>query len=254
MKAILVSRFGSPDVLEYTDIEPPTPAADEVRIRVEATGVNPVDTYIRSGNYPALPDLPYIPGSDIAGTVESCGSQVLSFHPGDRVYTCGTVSGGYAQMATAKAAGVFPLPLQISFQEGACLGVPATTAWRALFIRGRGKIGETVFIHGASSSVGMCALQLARAAGLQVYGTAGTAVGMVKLKELGIAAVWNHREEEYIDAIQEDLKGARFNLILEMLAHVNLSNDMDLLARHGRVVINRQPGEHHLRSQVHHGA
>ncbi|WP_028581264.1 NADPH:quinone reductase [Desulfogranum japonicum] len=237
MKAIQVSKFGQPEVLQYTDIDRPTPAIDEVLIKVKAIGVNPVDTYIRSGKYPVLPSLPYIPGSDVAGIIEQCGSQEPSFTCGTRVYTCGTISGGYAQRVTAKTSQVFHLPDGISFQEGASLGVPATTAWRALFIRGCAQAGEKVFIHGASSSVGMCAVQMARAAGLKVYGTAGTKAGIDRLKSLGISGVWNHREQEYLSTLQKELQNNRFNLILEMLANVNLSRDMELLAPRGRVVV-----------------
>jgi len=237
MKAIEVMTFGGPEVLVPVDRSLPVPAPDEILIKVAAIGVNPVDTYIRAGTYPVLPDLPYTPGKDVAGTVVACGSPNIPFAKGDRVYTCGTVSGGYAEYVTAKTIQVFRLPEQTGFAEGACLGVPATTAWRALFIRGEAKSAEKLFIHGASGSVGLFAAQLAKAAGLEVYGTAGTEAGIKQLSKLGLQGVWNHHQENYLEAIDQDLGTTRFHLILEMLANVNLMNDLQLLAPRGRVVI-----------------
>jgi NADPH2:quinone reductase len=237
MKAIQVVHFGEADVLQLTDLAQPQPADDEILIKVEAIGVNPVDTYIRAGTYPALPDLPYTPGKDVAGTVVACGSPKTPFVPGHRVYTCGTASGGYAEYTTAKVSQVFRLPEGTSFQEGAALGVPATTAWRALFIRGRAKAGERLLIHGASGSVGMFAAQLARAAGLQICGTAGTPAGIEQLERLGLQQIWNHRQENYLQKIRREHGNQGFNLILEMLANVNLMHDLELLAPRGRVVV-----------------
>lgn len=237
MKAIQVTAFGEPDVLRLADIDIPIPAMDEILIKVAAIGVNPVDTYIRAGTYPVLPELPYTPGKDVAGMVAACGSSDIAFSAGDRVYTSGTVSGGYAEYVTAKVSQVFRLPEQANFLAGACLGVPATTAWRALFIRGRAKVGERLFIHGASSSVGMFAAQLAKAAGLDIYGTAGTDNGIQQLTGQGLRGIWNHRRDTYLDEIKQDLGMVRFDLILEMLANVNLMNDLQLLAPRGRVVV-----------------
>ena len=237
MKAIEVKEFGDPDVLQLIDLEAPCPAAGEVLIKVEAIGVNPVETYIRAGTYPSLPDLPYIPGGNVAGIIDSCGLGVNDWKPGTRVYTSATVSGGYCEKCVCTVEQVFPLPERISFSQGAAIGVPAATAWRALFIRGAAKGKERVFVHGASGSVGQAAVQLAAGAGMQVFGTAGTSAGCDLVRRLGAEMVVNHRQPGYEEKLLEAAGGGGFTLILEMLADKNLELDLDLLAPKGRVII-----------------
>src|SRR5687768_8981294 len=162
MNAIRVHQFGDPSVMKLEE-QPERPAgATQVLVAVKAAGVNPVDTYIRSGNYAALPPLPYTPGADAAGVVEAVGSEVQYFRAGDRVYLSGTIEGravgAYAQKALCTIDQVHPLPPHITFSEGAGVGVPYVTAWRALFDKGRAVPGETVLIHGASGAVGVAAV------------------------------------------------------------------------------------------------
>lgn len=236
MKGIEVKEFGDPKVMEL--VEKPTPEAGigEVVVQVRAIGVNPVETYIRAGTYPKLPDLPYTPGGNVAGIISSRGPDVSQWQLGDRVYSAATISGAYAEMALCRTDQVFRLPDNISFAQGAAIGVPAATAWRALFIRGRAKAGERVLIHGASGSVGQAALQLARDAGMVVFGTAGTAQGCKLVQDLG-AVVVNHNEEGYEEALLSATSGEGFHLILEMLANKNLEKDLLLLAPRGRVIV-----------------
>ena len=137
---------------------------------MHAIGVNPVETYIRAGKYSRLPDLPYTPGNDGAGVVEQVGRDVREFKPGDRVYTAGSISGTYAELALCKTEQVHPLPENVSFAQGAAMGTPYTTAYRGLFQRADARPGETVLVHGASGGVGTAAVQLARARGLCVFG------------------------------------------------------------------------------------
>ncbi len=236
MKAIRVKEFGGPEVLLYVEVEIPTPQDYELLIKVEAVGVNPVDTYIRAGIYPVLPSLPYTPGKDVAGTIAEIGKHVKGWQVGDRVYSSGTLSGGYAEFTICAPHQVFSLPDNTSFSEGAAVGVPGATAWRGLFIRGEGQAGEKVLIHGASGSVGLAAVQLAKAAGLEVYGTASTEEGLSALEQYGVKRAYNHKDSSYVEQIKEDVPGG-FNLILEMLANVNLEADLDLLTAKGRVVI-----------------
>jgi len=153
MHAIRVHQFGEPEVLRYEEIPDPTPGPGQVVIKVHAIGVNPVETYIRAGKYGPR-QFPYVPGTDAAGTIQAVGSGVTQFKVGDRVYTASTLSGAYAQLALADAGKVFPLPPKISFQQGAALGVPAATAYKALFMRGQVKPAETVLIHGATGAWG----------------------------------------------------------------------------------------------------
>jgi NADPH2:quinone reductase len=162
MKAIQVSRFGPPEVLELSEVEDPACADDECIVKIHAIGVNPVDTYIRSGTYGERP-LPYIPGSDAAGVVSAVGHLVHRWKVGDRVYLAGSLSGTYAEQARCHPEQLHPLPDSVSFAQGAALYVPYSTAYRALFQRGQAVTGEWVLIHGASGGVGLAAVQWARA-------------------------------------------------------------------------------------------
>lgn len=236
MKAVEVKEFGGPEVLQLVEQSVPVAGPGEVVVHVKAIGVNPIETYIRAGTYAKLPDLPYTPGGNVAGLVASCGPDVTQWQQGDRVYSEATVSGGYAEMALCKADQVFRLPENISFTQGAAVGVPAATAWRGLFIRGRAKAGERVLIHGASGSVGQAAVQLAKDAGMLVFGTAGSDQGCSLVQKLG-AKAFNHNQSGYEDRLHEAMAGAGFDLILEMLANKNLERDLHLLAMSGRVVI-----------------
>jgi NADPH2:quinone reductase len=237
VKAIRVSQQGPPDVLQLETAADPQAGPGQLVVRLKAVGVNPVETYIRSGAYARLEKLPYTPGSDGAGVVESIGAGVTQFRPGDRVYLYGSLTGTYAELALCEAAHVHPLPANVSFGAGAALGVPYATAYRALFQRGQARVGETVLIHGASGGVGQAAVQLARAAGLRVIGTAGTEAGMKFVREQGAHEAVNHRGENYLKQILDLTGGRGVDLIIEMLANVNLGKDLGLLAKLGRVVV-----------------
>jgi NADPH:quinone reductase len=236
MKAIVVRSFGGPEAMTLEDLPDPTPGPGQVLIRVRAAGVNPVDAYIRSGAYARKPNLPYTPGADGAGVVEAVGQRVTRFTKGARVYAH-SIAGSYAELALCEDWQAQALPERISFQQGAALGVPYATAWRALLMRAAARAGETVLVHGASGGVGAGAVQIARAHGLRVIATAGTAEGMSLVREHGAHHVLNHRDPDYLQQVMPltDNKGA--DVILEMLANVNLDRDLDVLAFHGRVVI-----------------
>lgn len=236
MKAIVIHRFGEPDVMQIVEKKTPKPQENEVIVRVRAIGVNPVETYVRAGNYPVLPELPYTPGGNIAGVIESCGAGVENLQVGDRVYSGATLSGSYAEKALCRSDQVYPLSENLSFSQGAALGVPAATAWRALFIRGQAKRGERVLIHGASGSVGQAAIQLARGIDLEIFGTAGTDKGCEIIKELG-AQPFRHDKDNYEAELGRVTGGTGFDLILEMVANQNLEKDLNLLAAGGRVII-----------------
>jgi NADPH2:quinone reductase len=236
MKAIVVKEFGGPDVLKLEDVRDPTPAPGQLLVRVQAVGVNPVETYIRAGAYARKPSLPYTPGSDVGGTVEKAGAGVTAFKPGDRVYTQGA-SGGYAEFLVCEEAVAHPLPERVSFGQGAALGVPYSTAWRALFMRARARAGETLLVHGASGGVGTAAVELGRSHGLRVIGTAGTTEGLNLAREHGAHHVLNHRAKDYLQQIMPLTNDAGVDVVLEMLANVNLDNDLDVLARNGRIVV-----------------
>jgi NADPH2:quinone reductase len=238
MKAIRVSEFGGPEVLKAQDVPDLKPDSGQVLVRVKAAGVNPVDTYIRAGIYPRKPNLPYTPGTDAAGIVEDVGSGVKRFKAGDRVYTSGTITGSYAELTLCEELHIHPLPSKTSFAQGAALGVPYGTAFRALFQRAHAKASETLLVHGGSGGVGTACLQFARAFGMTVIGTAGTEKGLELVKAQGAHHVANHRTADYEKQITGFTGGRGVDIIAEMLANVNLAKDLTLLAPSGgRVVV-----------------
>lgn len=237
MKAIRVRELGPPSVMKIENIEAPPPGRGQVLVRIHAAGVNPVDTYIRSGAYAVKPALPYTPGTDGAGVVQNVGDEVMNVKTGDRVYTASTITGTYAELALCDARQVYPLPEGLTFSQGAGIFVPYATAQRALFQKAQAKAGETVLIHGGSGGVGTAAIQMARAAGLTVIATAGTQRGLELVREQGADHAANHKEDGYTNTILDLTGGKGVDIVLEMLANVNLGKDLTLLAPHGRVVV-----------------
>jgi NADPH:quinone reductase len=236
VKAIRVHQFGGPEVLRLEEVPAPTPGPGQVLVRIHAIGVNPVETYQRSGSNPTI-KLPWTPGMDAGGVVEAVGPDVSRAKPGDRVYTADTITGSYAELTLCEAKSVHQLPANITFQQGAAINIPYATAHRALFHRARAQAGETVLIHGASGGVGIAATQIARAAGLTIIGTGGTDAGRKLVAEHGAHHVLDHRNPAYLDQILKLTNERGVDLILEMLANVNLGKDLPLLAKHGRVIV-----------------
>jgi len=243
MKAILVHQFGGPEVLKLEEIPTPRPAAGQVLVHIRAAGVNPYDTYMRAGTYAVKPPLPYTPGSDGAGTIEAVGEGVKKVKPGDRVYTAKTLTGAYAEYALTLEEQVHPLPAQISFSQGAGVWVPYGTAYYGLHQSAEAHASETVLVHGASGGVGSAAVQMARAMGLTVFGTAGTPKGLDLVKREGAHQVFDHGKADCREEILKATGGRGVDIILEMLANVNLSADLKLLATNGRVIIVGNRGE-----------
>ena len=228
MRAIRVHEFGDPDVLRLEELPEPRPVDDELLVRVQAAGVNPVDAYVSAGAYGKLPALPYTPGADAAGALQDGGA---------RVYMAGSLSGAYAEYALCRRDQVHALPDHVSFAQGAALGVPYVTAYRALFQRAKALPGETMLVHGASGSVGLATVQFALAAGLVVVGTAGSDAGRELIAAQGAARVFDHRDPLHLRAAFETTGGRGFDLIVELLANVNLGDDLTALAARGRVVV-----------------
>ncbi len=243
MKAIRVHEFGGPEVLKFEEIATPKPSANELLVRIHAAGVNPYDTYIRAGTYAVKPPLPYTPGSDGAGVVEAVGEGVKKVKAGDRVYTAQTITGAYAEYALAREAQVHPLPAKVDFKQGAGIWVPYGTAYHALHHSARAHASETVLVHGASGGVGVAAVQIARAVGLKVLGTAGTAKGLELVKREGAHQVFDHSKAGYQASILQATGNRGVDIILEMLANVNLAHDTKLLASNGRVIVIGNRGE-----------
>lgn len=237
MKAIRVHEFGGSDVLKYEDTPMPKAAAGQVLVHIHAAGVNPYDTYMRAGAYAIKPPLPYTPGSDAAGIVEAVGDGVKKVKPGDRVYTAKTLTGAYAEYALALEEQVFPLPEKISFAQGAGVWVPCGTAYHALYHAAQARASESVLVHGASGGVGTATVQLGRAMGLTVLGTAGTAKGLDLVIREGAHQSFDHTKPGYQDQIMQSTGGRGVDIIVEMLANINLPSDLKMLATNGRVII-----------------
>ena len=238
MKAIRVNSFGGPEVLQLQDRPDLSPTSSEVLVAVRAAGVNPVDTYIRSGNYGNRAVPPYTPGFDAAGTITAASDETIAKYPhlsvGSRVYTYGSVTGCYAGQLLARPDQVWPLPDSLSFEQGACLGVVYLTAYQALFAKANLRLGERVLVHGGSGGVGQAAIQFAVNCGCDVVATASTLAGQQLCRQSGATAVLNHADPGYLDVLRG---GPGFDVIVENLANVNLNNDLTLLAPRGRITI-----------------
>jgi NADPH2:quinone reductase len=237
MKAIVVHEYGEPEVMQIEEVELPSPTGTQVLVKVEAAGVNPVDTYLRTGIHAHAPALPYTPGKDGAGTIAAVGDAVSQFTVGDRVYTAGSISGTYAESALCEESHLGKLPDNVDFASGAGVWTPYATSFRALFQKAEARAGETVLIHGASGGVGVAAVQWAKNAGLKVIGTASSDEGKQLVKDQGADIVFDHSDDDHLSAIHEHTEGKGVNIIVEMLANENLERDFEALAMFGRIVV-----------------
>lgn len=247
MKAVQFHRFGGPEVLQLDDVPDPVPGPDDVVIQVRSAGVNPADTYMRNGTYRVQPSLPCVPGGDAAGDVVAIGDNVTGLSIGDRVFTGVAMglafTGCYAELVKRRALHVRPIPHTISYSEATTFGVSYPTAHYALFARGGAQSGETLFIHGASGSVGTCAIQLAKRAGLKVIGSAGSQSGVQLVLDEGADHAVDHSKLGYFDDVRAACPGDGPDLILEMLANVNLAADMEIAAQRARIIVIGNRGE-----------
>lgn len=241
MRAIQVTKFGGPQVLQECRLPVPKVTPGKVLVRVKAAGVNPIDTYIREGKFPPSFVLPYTPGKDGAGIVEEVSEGVDHLQKGDKVFFCckdsSNVHGSYAQYSLLNATDVWPLPENLNFQQGACLGIPYLTAYRALMIKAKLTSNKVVMVHGASGSVGTAAVQIAKHFNAKVVGTAGTQTGLQVVKQVGADLAVCHRDKDYLNSILKWTDGRGVDIILEMLANVNLPGDFNIVAKDGLILV-----------------
>ena len=236
MTAVRVHEFGGPEVLRIEQVHTPETKPGTLLIRIEAVGINPVETYVRSGSNPSLA-RPYTPGSDAAGTVVAVGQGIGAEWLDRKIYTSGTLTGAYAQFALVTLEQAHELPAGFDAAMGAAVHVPYFTAYRALFQRAQTKPGETILIHGGSGGVGIAAIQLARWAGLRVVATAGTDQGRALILQQGADLALDHHAADIQERLMQFTQGRGVDVILEMLSNVNLGRDLKWLANRGRVVV-----------------
>jgi NADPH2:quinone reductase len=240
MRAIQMAAFGDESVLKLVEIPTPEPGPGEVRVQLHSAGINPAESYIRTGTYVFLkPDLPYVPGFDGAGIVDSVGSGVSHVKEGDRVFVASLLAerrtGTYAEAVVCDGDAVHLLPDRFTYAQGSAIGIPGHAAYRALFQRAMVEAGEVVLVHGATGGVGSMTVQLARAHGAYVIGTGDKEEDFGFLKDIGVHEAYCHYDPNYFEKIRASVGGA--DVIIEMLANVNLERDAGLLNMFGRIVI-----------------
>jgi NADPH2:quinone reductase len=239
MKAIEISSPGAPEVLRLVERPVPVPAAGELLVRVEASGVNRPDVLQRTGNYPVPPGASDIPGLEIAGVIESGDAAALAEHGfaiGDRV--CALVAGGgYAEYCVAPVSQCLPVPKGLSSLEAAALPETFFTVWSNVFDRVALQPGETLLVHGGSSGIGVTAIQLAKALGSTVIVTAGSDEKCAACVALGADHAINYKAADFVEEVKRLTDGRGVNVILDMVAGAYVERNVRSLADDGRLVI-----------------
>ncbi|MBO3269836.1 NAD(P)H-quinone oxidoreductase [Hymenobacter defluvii] len=240
MQAILITAAGGPEKLQLQEVPTPTPAAQQVLVRVQAAGVNRPDVLMRQGKYAGAGDVAgMVPGLEIAGTITECGADVIRWQPGDAV--CALLpAGGYAEYAAVDAGHCLPLPDGWSFAEAASLPETVFTVWHNVFERGALQPGETLLVHGGSSGIGITAVQLAHALGSRVAATAGTEAKCDAVRALGAEWAINYKEEDFEQVLHA---AGGVDVVLDMIGGDYTPKNLRLLRPDGRLVfINAMQG------------
>ena len=232
MNAIIIQQPGGPDVLRLQSQPKPQPAAHEVLIRVHAAGVNRPDVLMRQGKYAGSGDVTgLVPGLEVAGTIEACGTDAMRWQPGDAV--CALLpAGGYAEYAVADARHCLPVPAGLSLTQAAALPETVFTVWHNVFERGHLQPGETLLVHGGSSGIGTTAIQLAKALGSRVAVTSGAEAKCAACRELGADWAINYKTQDF----ETVLKAEGIDVILDMIGGEYIANNLRLLQDDGRLV------------------
>ena len=237
MKAVIITRPGGPEVLEVHERPVPSPGPTEVLIKVKAAGVNRPDVAQRKGNYPPPPGAsPDILGLEVAGEISEVGHEVTTWKKGDKV--CALITGGgYAEFCTAPEGQCLPVPENLNFVEAASLPETFFTVWSNVFDRGQLKKEEALLIHGGSSGIGVCAIQLAREFGARVFVTAGSEEKCKFCESLGAEKAINYKLEDFKQAIGELTSGKGVNVILDMIGGSYTQPNLEILSEDGRLVL-----------------
>jgi NADPH2:quinone reductase len=241
MKAAYLETTGGPDVIRFGDLPTPEPKPGEVRVKVAAASVNPIDTYIRGGLVAMALPSPFIPGCDLAGTVAAVGPGVSRYQVGDRVWGSNQGllgrQGTFAEFCCAREELLYPLPSGVQEADAAALALVGITAHLGLFGRAQLKAGETVFVNGGTGGVGMCVVQMAKAVGAKVITTVGsTAKGMLA-RDLGADEVIHYRSEDVVGRVKGATDGRGVDVYYETLPPTDLDRTVEMTAPRGRVVV-----------------
>jgi putative PIG3 family NAD(P)H quinone oxidoreductase len=240
MRAVEISSFGDPGVLRPVERPRPVPDAGEVLIRVAAAGVNRPDVMQRQGAYPPPPGASDVPGLEVAGVIEAMGAAAASatgtpWRAGDRV--CALVAGGgYAEFVSAPGVQCLPAPARLDLTDAAAIPETFFTVWTNVFERGRLAPGESLLVHGGSSGIGTCAIQLGRAFGATVFATAGTDEKCAACERLGAARAVNHRREDFVEVLDRATGGRGVDVVLDMVGGPYVTRNLRVLATDGRLL------------------
>lgn len=229
-------ELGGPAALEREEIDSTAPGPGEVLIDVEAIGCNFFDILITQGKYQVRPDLPFAPGAEVAGVVRDTGEGVERFAVGDRVSAL-LEYGGFASTVAAPAERVFPIPLEMSFEQAASLGLVYQTSYVALVNRANLAAGETLLVHAAAGGVGLSAVQLGVALGARVIGTAGSPDKLELVRRHGAEAVINYREEDFVERVKELTGGRGADVIYDPVGGDTFERSTKCIAFEGRLLV-----------------
>ncbi len=234
MRYVALTAFGDASNLQLAQMAIPEPKPDEVLIKVYAAGVNRPDILQRQGLYPAPENASPILGLEVAGEIVACGVNVKRWQLGDNV--CALVDGGgYADYALAPAAQCLPMPAGYSYVQAAALPETFFTVWHNLFQRAHLQAGETLLIHGGASGIGVAAIQIARAFGINIIATAGSAAKCAAIERLGAQAI-NYRERDFVAEVKQLTQGLGANVILDMVGGDYIQRNFSAAAKDGRIV------------------
>ncbi len=241
MLAAYIDAPGPADALRYGTLPTPTPQGDEVRVKVAAAGLNPVDTYIRGGLVAMPLPSPFVPGCDLAGTVEAVGPKATRFKVGDRVWGSNQGllgrQGTFAEYCCASEQFLYPLPTGVSEADAAALALTGITAHLGLFWRTNLKAGETVFVNGGTGGVGLCVVQMAKAVGAKVICTVGSDAKAQVAADLGADTVVNYKTADVTKTVKDATDGQGVNVYFETLPPTDFDKTVEMMAQRGRVVV-----------------
>ena len=236
MTAMVVERLGPPDVMELRDVPVPTPGPGEVRIEVEAVGINFADVLAVAGEYLTRTKVPYTPGMEFAGIVESLGEGVQGVSVGQRVAALGG-SGALAKYAVVSAAGLIPVPQSLSGAQAAAFPVSYFTAYHGLKTLGRGVAGEWVLVQAAAGALGTASIQLAKAMDMKVIAMASTEEKLQIARDLGADVTLLQDDEDRVQKVRDAAGGQGVPLILEVVGGKRFQGSLDMAASQGRIIV-----------------